>query len=390
MSATAFTNLITLEPLGLLYGSAGRFLSPENLVGRSGTQFPPSAATLSGLFAAALGDKGVRSLQLAGPFWAMSNQHQNIFVPTPASYLTKLNPEVDSDGFWRGQVQRQLVWHPSHTERDYGCWLYWGSTEDEPEEKWRSPDDKFASGTWMSIGSWDYPQEVYTSPWRFLPHLHPRLKENERHVADPDDGQGTLFLENSVQLHPEVCLAYLSNLPIENGWHRFGGEGHMVELTCIPIEKESSLNQRLSQTLGRSFALITSAVWGSNRLSLRYPEAWEQAPEALLTQRPTPFRHRLGGEPGQPKRLSRGRYAVPSGTVYVTPNEFPAWTAWEDSWFAVESRADSEQNRAKKRPGFTTKRWGCGLALPLPGAIAPVVNEFEGALAQPPETRIAS
>jgi hypothetical protein len=35
-----FQHLIALEPLGLLYGSAGRFLSPDNLVGRSGTQFP--------------------------------------------------------------------------------------------------------------------------------------------------------------------------------------------------------------------------------------------------------------------------------------------------------------------------------------------------------------
>jgi hypothetical protein len=50
-----FTHLIIIEPLGLLYGSAGRFLSPENLVGRSGTNFPPSAATLSGLFAASKG-----------------------------------------------------------------------------------------------------------------------------------------------------------------------------------------------------------------------------------------------------------------------------------------------------------------------------------------------
>ena len=49
--------LITIAPLGLLYGSAGRFLSPENLVGRSGTHFPPSSATLSGLFAASYAEE---------------------------------------------------------------------------------------------------------------------------------------------------------------------------------------------------------------------------------------------------------------------------------------------------------------------------------------------
>jgi len=377
---SAFTHLVTLSPLGLLYGSAGRFLSPENLVGRSGTQFPPSAATLSGLFAAALGNDGVQSMQLAGPFWAMGNQPQNIFVPTPLNYLTQLNPEPDTDGFWRGRVQHQLVWHPAKGTDDFSRWLYWGRTEDDPEEQWRSPDDKFTSGTWMSLSDWHQPEVVYTSPWQFLPHLHPRLKADERHVADPDDGQGTLFLENSVQMHPEVCLVYLSNLELTDGWYRFGGEGHLVELNCYPID------DWFSQSLGRSFALITPGVWGSNRLSLRYPDAWEHQPQALLTQRPTPFRYRLGGQPGQVKRLSRGRYAVPSGTVYVMPEEFPAWHQWEDAWFAIESRPDS----AKQRIGFTTKRWGCGLALPLPGAIAAPVNESEGALAQPLGTRIAS
>jgi CRISPR-associated protein Cmr3 len=45
----AFTHLLQITPLGLLYGSAGGFLSPENLVGRSGNKFPPSSATVSGL-----------------------------------------------------------------------------------------------------------------------------------------------------------------------------------------------------------------------------------------------------------------------------------------------------------------------------------------------------
>jgi CRISPR-associated protein Cmr3 len=36
-----FKYLISIEPLGLLYGSAGGFLSPESLVGRSGESFPP-------------------------------------------------------------------------------------------------------------------------------------------------------------------------------------------------------------------------------------------------------------------------------------------------------------------------------------------------------------
>ncbi|MGG6263924.1 hypothetical protein ACQ4M3_10815 [Leptolyngbya sp. AN03gr2] len=54
----------------------------------------------------------------------------------------------------------------------------------------------------------------------------------------------------------------------------------------------------------------------------------------------------------QPKRLSRGRYAVPAGTVYVLqePLEIP-WQDWSIDWFPKE--------------GPSLKRWGCGLALPL-------------------------
>ncbi|TVR08330.1 MAG: CRISPR-associated protein, partial [Phormidium sp. GEM2.Bin31] len=44
-----FPYLITIRPLGILYASAGGFLSPENLVGRAQAKFPPDAYTLSGL-----------------------------------------------------------------------------------------------------------------------------------------------------------------------------------------------------------------------------------------------------------------------------------------------------------------------------------------------------
>ncbi len=44
-----FKYIISINPLGFMYGSAGAFLSPENLVGCSGAKFPPEAAALSGL-----------------------------------------------------------------------------------------------------------------------------------------------------------------------------------------------------------------------------------------------------------------------------------------------------------------------------------------------------
>jgi CRISPR-associated protein Cmr3 len=44
-------------------------------------------------------------------------------------------------------------------------------------------------------------------------------------------------------------------------------------------------------------------------------------PTSFYTERPFPFRYRLGNHNNyhnnQPKLLSRGRYAIPAGTVYV-------------------------------------------------------------------------
>ena len=50
MSEKSFKFLVTVAPLGFMYGSAGAFLSPENLVGRSGSKFPPDPAAIAGLF----------------------------------------------------------------------------------------------------------------------------------------------------------------------------------------------------------------------------------------------------------------------------------------------------------------------------------------------------
>jgi CRISPR-associated protein Cmr3 len=338
--------LITIEPLGLLYGSAGAFLSPENLVGRSGAKFPPSAATLSGLLAAAYSNRleSLKTLQLAGPFWAFADQPQQFFVPTPFSYLTQ-----------RGKVIHSLTWQPND---DYDRWV----TADG-----LSPSGKFGKETWLPISDWNQAeavgQTVYANPWEFVPHLHPRLRADERRVwTDAESDQGSLFLENAVQMVPETCLVYLSSLEIEPGWYRFGGEGHLVDVNCTAL---ADTTQTLLQApLGRTFTLITPAVWGSNRFSYRYPDAWKGQVQAMLTERPAPFRYRLGnrkngsGEDdhhlGQPKLLSRGRYAVPAGTVYVLDRAQPPWKDWADALFPQE--------------GPYLNRWGCGLALPLPGA----------------------
>lgn len=345
--------IVTIEPLGFLYGSAGRFLSPENLVGRSGTSFPPSAATLSGVFAASLERKEIENLCVAGPFWGKTEEvksdKQNFYVPTPLTYLVK-----------NGKLEHKLTWNSSKEG-----WF---------DEKDESPSDKFEKGTWMAIAEWPHPREVKKAPWRFAPHLHPRLQKEQRRVASEDsEGQGSLFLENAVQMDPETCLVYLSSEKLDSGWYRFGGEGHMVEINCIELnQKHINL---LNEKIEKQFAIITPAVWGSNRLSYREPICLEKGtpeqdrqedPEsnnglvwdvkAIYTSRPSPFRYRLGNhknhQQGQPTLLSRGRYAVPAGTVYVLKKTLDkSWHDWPECWFPKE--------------GPSLKHWGCGLALPL-------------------------
>lgn len=345
-----FKHLICIEPLGLLYGSAGAFLSPENLVGRSGQSFPPSAAAVSGLIAAHYAEKhpdaGVLKdvlgpLRLAGPFWADSSNPQNFYVPTPFNCLVTVGSNtIDRQQQWNGQAKQ---------------WLPVGAAKLD-RKTWMAIDD------WKSVlnGAAGEELSVRHTPWKFLPHLHPKLRLDERRVADPEDDPGTLFLENAVQMHPDHCLVYLSNMEIEPGWYRFGGEGHMVDVDCKDLD--STTQTLLSEDVGRSFALITPALWGSNRLSYRSPKVrkdnqWQEAwqVEALLTDRPIPFRYRFGGA-GKTKRLSRGRYAVPAGTVYVTAEPLPAWHHWQEDWFPHE--------------GVSLSRWGCGLALPLPSALS--------------------
>lgn len=394
-----FQYLIVLQPLGFLYGSAGRFLSPENLVGRSGTSFPPSAATLSGLFAAHYSEtepdtgklnQKLKPLQLAGPFWAFDSNPQNFLVPTPFNCLVEWDRDGDDEDISKvktGRVKQKLVWHSNQKK-----WL---------NQCDRSPTGKFSRNSWIPIENWheiasrdrqwtcpelckklipkdnqaiftdwqvaDWLQ-VFGEPWTYSPHLHPQLEKEQRRV-DTDLERGSLFLENAVELNPNTCLVYLANDQLPNGWYRFGGEGHMVSLECHRL---SGIGKSLlEQRLGPSFALITPAIWGSNRLSQREPmiletsdPAWEW--EALLTERPSPYRYRLGGgdrarekpqDKYQPRRLSRGRYAMPAGSVYVLKEELqhPTWQDWPDNWFPREH--------------YSFKRWGCGLALPM-GTIA--------------------
>lgn len=355
-----FRYLISIEPLGLLYGSAGRFLSPENLVGRSGRSFPPSAATLSGIYAAHYGNGDVQPLKVAGPFWGRADEvaaeaGQNFYVPAPYTCMVQ-----------EGRLVEQLHWFADGgADGNAPAQGQWLNAKGET-----APAGKFKRDHWVGIRDWDsatFASATFEKgPWEFMPHLHPRLQHDQRKVAAPsgeaedNESMGSLFLENGVQLSPEARLVYLSNMELPNGWYRFGGEGHMVNVKTYDLSKP--IQKQLTQPVGQAFAIIVPAVWGSNRLSQRWPSAWEPEMATILTERPVNFRYRLGGKPGETKRLSRGRYAVPAGSVYVrkTPLDLP-WHEWDEEWFPKE--------------GPRLNRWGCGLSLPLKGVVKSAASQ---------------
>ena len=349
---TQFQYLIAIKPLGLIYGSFGSFLSPENLVGRSSQKFPPDATTLSGVYAAHYGEgsEELQNLQLAGSFWAYEKDLQNWYFPTPFNCLVK-----------RDRIQHLLLWHQEEQK--------WQPSKDSkiPE------DEKFNQSSWISFKTWQelsplkdkQLKVVSKDPWETIPQLHPQLrKEQRRAFFDEETQRGRLFLENSIQLKPDVNLIYLSSIELPNGWYRFGGEGHIVEISSHKLNLETT--DLFNASLGRSFTLISPGVWGTNRFSYREPmvlnsntepvTVWEV--QACITKRPKVFRYRLGKKKKttdtsskSPKLLSRGRYAVPAGSVYVVTEPLTAWQQWDINWFPEE--------------GYSFKRWGCSLALPL-------------------------
>lgn len=330
-----FKYIITVNPLGFMYGSSGGFLSPENLVGRSNAKFPPDAATLSGLFFSTnkvkpfCDDKKLsEKLYVAGPFWGELDNRDYFYIPIPWSKIISEKQEdqwIIQDGEWYRSPEKKEI---------------------EPEYRWQT------------VNSWeDLPRDirrennVAKEPWKYVSLLHPRMKNDERHVREKDG----LFLENSVQMgshkrnnqYKETCLVYLSTYPLADGWYRFGGENHVVEISSIELPDDSPILELLSKKIQKTFALITPAVWGSNRLSGRYPQHPNfPKPTHILTDRPIPYRFRAKG------RMGRGRYAVPAGSVYVFDKPLDkTWWELDEKLFPIE--------------GYSLKKVGCGLCLPI-------------------------
>jgi len=343
-----FEYLIIVKPLGFLYGSAGAFLSAENLVGKSGAKFPPDASVLSGLIlrnyqenTSATKEEIIQlkqNLTVAGAFWAKDDDlasDQNFYVPIPRSRT------VDEDDCAEWKIVN-------------GKW-----ERDKKELK--------ADYSWQKINYWNdsiemiHAQGVAKNPWKFSPILHPSLQNEQRHVLQEDG----LFLENAVQMEEDSCLVYLSTHKLDDGWYRFGGENHMVEISSQKLKSE--ILDLLNAPIEKSFALICPAVWGTNNLSERYPTAFKAShkPPQMLTDRPVPFRYRLGKGDGRSSSvLGVGRYAVPAGTVYVLKHplqeEHNTWWKFPNEWFPQSSKKKLPEGR-----NTLLKQLGCGLCLPI-------------------------
>lgn len=370
MSDKFFKFLVTVKPLGFMYGSAGAFLSPENLVGRSGSKFPPDAATLAGLFFNAnreykfANHQELRdNLVISGPFWAKQDTPKKFYVPIP---WHKVVAEAEDDEWF---FVKKKADNPEAFESNENKW-YLDQHQWERKNKDLKPDYG-----WQLIDAWNLPSEelrerkaIEKAPWEPVSFLHPKIKSEERHVVEKDG----LFLENAMQFHEEYCLVYLSNyeLPNSDRWYRFGGEGHLVEIESHPLSEKDKINRLLSNKnkIQHAFALITPGVWGSNKYSYRYPNhpSFPRQGLKMLTDRPAPYRYRLGHsrkeeeietldesyDPSRTGRLSRGRYAVPAGSVYVCKHPLnQTWWEFPDEWFP--------------REGFPLKHLGCGLCLPI-------------------------
>ncbi|NJR51622.1 MAG: CRISPR-associated protein [Leptolyngbyaceae cyanobacterium CSU_1_3] len=330
-----FKYLVIVSPLGLMYGSAGAFLSPENLVGRSGSKFPPDASTLAGLFFAANKQCEIaphetlkRELFVSGAFWAKQDDPEAFYVPIPRHRI--IGDKQDDE--WKLNAQRK--WERNLEKKSLETEYRW-----QRLDAWRRNASKIRQNKEMGI-----------APWKFASFLHPQMKQNERQVL-AEDG---LFLENAVQMDDGYCLVYLSTYPLPDGWYRFGGEGHMVEICSQKISPDSTIAQLLTTKIQKACALITPGVWGSNQLSYRYPKQadFPKTGIKMLTDKPVPYRYRIGHQSTERGRLGRGRYAVPSGTVYVFKQALEkTWWEFPEAWFPKE--------------GFPLKHLGCGLCLPV-------------------------
>lgn len=375
-----FKYIIKIQPLGLMYGSAGAFLSPENLVGLSGRKFPPDAATLSGLFLSAgksqpeVWEELRQNLHVAGPFWAICEKpgdEEYFYVPLPRHKV-----------FGKDENGKDCA---DEWQLSTGKWKRVSEQNSELPEEAKLGESEYS---WQRIDCWDdSPQDMLDqkgtlakSPWMYIPILHPAMQDSERTVKAKDG----LFVEYAVQMPDDTCLVYLSTHELKAGWYQFGGENHIVEINSLKLVDGSPVLELLNRPIQKACALITPGVWGSNSLSYRYPKPSKSTPKYLefpakccpkmLTDKAIPYRYRTGhgetaNEERKTGRLSRGRYAVPAGSVYVFKKPLNrSWENFPGDWFPEAKSVEKAKLVNQQKPNekhSLLKKMGCGLCLPI-------------------------
>jgi hypothetical protein len=122
-------------------------------------------------------------------------------VPAPLTLLQK-NHE---DG--KRYSEQRLVWCEGDGEHRPSGWCPCDWRAGDGDEHPR----KAPRGGWIALKDWSLvgqPGEkitIHDNPWKAVPHLHPKLQDDERTSA----GKDSLFLEYGIALRPEVMLAYL-------------------------------------------------------------------------------------------------------------------------------------------------------------------------------------
>jgi hypothetical protein len=84
MNTVPFQFLVLLEPLGLLYGSSGRMLSPQALTGRASEHFPPDSPTIAGLIAKHI-ERPTNLPKEETPLWNRTPQAPSASTAKPTS-----------------------------------------------------------------------------------------------------------------------------------------------------------------------------------------------------------------------------------------------------------------------------------------------------------------
>ena len=186
------------------------------------------------------------------------------------------------------------------------------------------------------MGSVEQPDlQVEANPWTAVPHLHPRLEDDQRISAQEE----ALFLELAMALEPGVALAYLSSVALTEGRYRFGGRG--IWWSCAAIQSRrgcwiccrppgiwpgAALGADHPGGVGLAQA-VDARTPRCRRTPANHPWRVNQQGPGILTDRPRPWRFRLGSGAVTGPTVVSPAVAGPASRQLLRPAARPALAA---------------------------------------------------------------